>query len=400
VIARAVRLLALGVALTRAGCASSATSESDGGRDAGPHDARADGDTRVRDASADTRLVIDATPDAPGDAVVSNAVLVRLANWSPDAPGLDFCVSPHGSSLWTGPVLQNALGTGVLGTITVVQAGAPPDASADARAGDASVDAMNAPRDSSADVALDSGAGLLDAGISEASVADVTDGSRRAEGVTFPRVSPYVSLTPGLYDVRVVASGSADCTGPLFDDRTDLPAFVAGAATTLAIVGDLVDQGTDPSIAVALLSDDTSVPSGNTSIRFINAVPSVIETSLVQSGVYFTPIVSGAQFGSVGVDTDAGVLDSNDYLALAPVSGALWFVIDTNGNAVLAEEVNVHVTAGVLGTVVAIGGESGPNESAIGVLLCVDRAPIVVGETASCLLLEGPGAASVCPACP
>jgi hypothetical protein len=186
----------------------------------------------------------------------------------------------------------------------------------------------------------------------------------------------------------------------LFADRTDLPAFVAGAVTTLAIVGDLFDQGTDPPIGLVRLSDDTSAPSGSARVRFINAVPSVTETSLVQAGVYFTPIVSAAQFGSLGVDTDAGVFDSNDYLTLAPVSDAIWFVIDANGNAVMAEVVDVEVAAGTLATVASVGGESGPSQSAIGVLICVDRTTIVAGETAACSLLEGAGSAAVCPACP
>src|SRR6202030_1440041 len=37
--------------------------------------------------------------------------LVRVANWSPDAPGVDFCLAPHGTTAFVGPLLgtQSAL---------------------------------------------------------------------------------------------------------------------------------------------------------------------------------------------------------------------------------------------------------------------------------------------------
>jgi hypothetical protein len=61
-------------------------------------------------------------------------------------------------------------------------------------------------------------------------------------------------------------------------------------------------------------------------------------------------------------------------------------------------DVHVSVPAGRLATVVAVGGESGPDEGAVGILVCTDSPPIVAGETATCELFEAyPD--PVCPSC-
>jgi hypothetical protein len=221
---------------------------------------------------------------------------------------------------------------------------------------------------------------------------DATSDAAEATGVLFPGVSPYVSLAAGEYDVRIVTAGSTDCTAPLFPDVDDLPALRAGTVDTFAAVGDTVDQGTDPSLGLSVLPDDTLVPAPSVALRFVNAVPSVIEVTFASGQISLgsaVPYLSAAQFGNAGVDTDAGALDSNDYLVIPPMEAPVWSLINANGGTTTLVTVKgASLPAGQLATVVAIGGESGASQFDIGILVCLDTPPIVAGETASCDLLQ------------
>ena len=348
----------------------------DGAHD-GAHDA-------ARDGGRDARGPVDAMREVGSDAPVPTAALVRLANWSPDAPGIDLCVAPHGTSIRTGPLLVSALGGAPLGLLTITDAGLPVDAGrkhVDAGTpGDAGLDGPRAD------------AGLVDGSADAPGKGPDAHDASTDEGLRFPRVSPYVTLAPGVYDVRVVGvvpGAAPDCATPLFADVDDLPALRAGDVQTFAAVGDMVDQGTDPGIFLTSLADDTTVAASQVALRFVNAVPSVIEVTFA-SGLVYTgsaaPYIVAAQFGGAGVDTDAGALDSNDYLTTAPIHDQVWSLINANGGTTTLVAVEgASIPAGVLATVVAIGGESGATENAIGILVCTDAPPIVAGETASCV---------------
>ena len=380
----------------------------DASTDVTPRDARHDAQ-HPADATADMGSSAEATSVAP----VPTAVLVRLANWSPDAVGVDFCIAPHGTSLWSGPVLSGSLGVGALGTVTVVDAGIAVDAGAHAHDAGLPLDARVDAHDSGLDAARDAPAeGHPDAASDARPTADAHDDAagdaldegRPGLGVPFPRMSPYVSLTPGQYDVRVVAAHTGSCAAPLFGDTKDLPPFIAGAVVTLATVGDSNPEGSDPTLGVVSFADDATVPAGRALLRYINAVPSVIETTLGSGRIRtanFAPLVAAAQFGEVGADTDSGPVDANGYVTLDPVTHAVWSVVNANGGiAELVAVEGVSVAAGSLATVVTIGGESGPDQTDVGILLCVDHPPVNAGETAACTLLEGAGlTAPVCPGC-
>jgi Domain of unknown function (DUF4397) len=354
-------------------------------RDGGHHDARA------ADASIDAAVDATIVSDAP----VPTAVLLRLANWSEDAPGLDFCLSPHGAGLWTGPVLRGSQGDVALGHLTVTDAGFSFDAGIVLRPHDAGLGAGDAAH---LDATADSGdaRAVVDGPVAS----DAAEGGADADaalaptGVPFLRMSPYVSLSPGQYDVRLVASSAASCNTPLAPEVDDLPALVAGDVETLAAVGDTVDQGTDPSLGLSLLGDDSVVPAGKIALRFVNAIPSVIDVSF-ESGTLATATavayLASTQFGDVGADTDAGALDPNDYLITAPISDQVCSLVNANGGitTLIAVE-GLSVPAGHLTTIVGVGGESGPRENAIGILVCLDTPPVVAGETASCDLYEAP----------
>lgn len=346
-------------------------------------------DASVTDGATETGTV-DASPL---DALTTTSALVRLANWSPDAYGIDFCVSPHASATWSGPLLGAALGNTVVGRVTITDAAVVIDSSTPHLR-----DSGNAAQDAS-----DSGADATsDAGVHDGSSAH--DGAQGPQtGVIFPRVSPYLSLSPGQYDLRVVAAGSPDCTVPLFAEVDDLAALRAGAVVTFAAVGDAIDQGSDPALSLAILGDDTMVASTAVSMRFVNAIPSVTGVTFL-SGTIATgnavPYFSATQFGAAGIDTDAGAVDSNGYVTIAPITTKIWSLVNANGGvATLVGVENVSVPAARLATVVGIGGESGANAAAIGILLCTDEAPIVAGETASCDLFQG-NVGGVCPSCP
>jgi hypothetical protein len=347
--------------------AAEASRSTDASVDA-PHDARHEPEhDAARDAGIDA--VLDAGIDAPAaDVSTATTALVRLANWSPDAPGLDFCVAPEGTSLWSAPVLAAQLGHRELGKLSVDNAGL-----------DAGRPVMPKP---------DAG---NDAHAPEDARADARDAGEVDEGVLFLRLSPYVALTPGAYDLSLVAAGSPDCTKPLFE-IDDLPALTAGSVQTLAAVGDTVDEGADPALSVSLLPDDTTVAAGSAALRFINAVPSVIEVTFASGTVAMAtamPYLSAAQFGAAAVDTDAGALDTNDYLTIPPVASQVWSLINANGGTTTLVAVEgAGLPAGHLATVVGVGGESGPDQKDIGILVCTDQPPIVAGETARCVLFE------------
>src|SRR5580700_3131759 len=167
------RVAALLVAGLLAACSSShASSGSDAG-DAGP-DARFTVETGAPGDDEDGGNV-EAASEAAAETGPTTQTLVRLADWSPDAIPLDFCVAPHGTGAWEGPLL-----------------------------------AISA--------ALDPDAGLGDAG---------------GHGLTFPLVTAYLSLAPGQYDVRLVAAQATDCGVNIVNDAVGLPAFAADAHTTI-----------------------------------------------------------------------------------------------------------------------------------------------------------------------
>jgi hypothetical protein len=389
-----------------AGCSSSSTN----GPPSGTHDAAPDAASDAHaDASVQHEAGSDAAPDATTEATVDanlpTVALLRLANWSPDAPGIDLCIATHGTSSWTGPLLAQALGASTaLGHVTVVDAGITVDsgtipthdAGTDAGIGsglDAATDAVNAADagDASSDAFVDAGHETGDA-----------DAAAPPVGVLFPGVSPYLAVTPGAYDVRVVAAGSS-CTTALVPDTDDLPVQAAGTTFTLAVVGDTTGQGSDPPAGLVALTDDTTVPASRVALRFIDAVPSVIETTFAQGTIdtaSAVPYVSAAQFGGAGADTDAGSIDPNDYLTTAPITNAIWSLINANGGTTTLVAVEgASIPAGRIATVVGVGGESGPGENNIGILLCSDTPPIVAGESATCSLLEAAND-PVCPSCP
>ena len=401
-------------------CSSSSAGPADAGADGSLLDAARDARPDApHDATHGADAQQDATRDSGPDGPLPTTALVRLANFSPDSNGLDFCLAARGTSIWSGPILGNALGHGSLGQLTVLDAGLPMDAGHKAtdagsgvdggspldsgRSSDASLDGgtADATHDAPLEARSSDGGGAHETGASDASTDAETDRGAPA-GARFPRLSPYVATTPGEYDVRLIAGGALDCTAPLAADVEDFPPLFAGTVLTFVALGDTVDQGTDPTLALGILTDDTSVAASSVALRFVNAVPSVIEVTFAAGTLAkgtAEPYLIAGQFGGAAADSDAGTLDSNDYLVTAPVVDQTWSLINANGGITTLVAVDgANAPAGTLATVVGVGGESGQEQNNIGILLCLDTPPIVAGETAKCELLQT-AAAPVCSGC-
>jgi len=319
------------IGLAVAACSSSHASSGADAGDAG-HDAGVAPDTGSSGDDAGGGGV-DAAADTPAETGPTSQTLVRLADWSPDAVPLDFCAAPHGTGSWEGPLL-----------------------------------AISA--------ALDPDAGLA--------------GDAGSHGLTFPGVTAYLSLAPGQYDVRIVDARATDCSVGIVNDAVTLPAFAANAYTTILVVGDASNAGTDAALTVTSVADDATLPAGGgLALRFINASPSVPSAAFGTGSLAsstFVPLFTGVAFGraSSGAANDAGAIDGNGYLALPSLSGDV-SVVATGGTADLATVSDLSITAGFVVTLAVIGGKTGGAAPAL--IECFDDRP-AVGLLSPCFVLS------------
>ncbi len=275
------------------------------GEDAGDAGSAA-GDSAL---ATDSAAIFDSTGPALDASLEASGptALVRVANWAPDAPssGYDVCVATHGSSSWSGPLLARMIGdAGVLG----------------------------------------------DAGAS----------------IQFPAMTNYlVALSPATYDVAVVAAG-AGCASPV-KTATGLPALVAGAWYTLAIVGYAAPAGGDPALSVVVFTDDSTNAVG-TAVRFLDLAPSVgladFGLGTIASG--FSPLEVGVPFAQIVtmVAPDAGVTgaapDANGYVGVATTSSVTFSAhLSSGATADLAVASAVNLSPAPTATVALVGGKSG-----------------------------------------
>jgi hypothetical protein len=275
------------------------------------------------------------------DATTAPLAGLRFANWSPDAPPVDFCLAPHGTTDYRGPLLRAKL------------------------------------------EALEDGGGLDDAGL---------------PGLAFPQVAAYLFLPVGRYDVRIVAAGSGDCTvGVIAPDATDLAPLLERTMTTVAAVGDVDPPANAPPIRIASYQDDfeAQLDSGApiVPLRFINAMPSVPKASFGRgtiAGASWLQWFVDVPFGQAGTLQEAltvesggppsAEVDGNGYALVASLSYETLSVHAFQTRTDLAVATGVSVQAGVVVTVVALGG------SPAGILECFDNAGSA-GLLAACNVL-------------
>jgi hypothetical protein len=293
---------AIGAGGATAACTVTATTitSDDGGGistyDSGPDTNGDDGSSSTTDGGAEAEA---STP----------TTYIRFANWSPDAPtaGYDFCLTPHGTTNWQGPVLGTELG---------------------------------------------------DAGI-------LGDGGTSA--IQTPWVTAYFGVDPAQYDVAVVAAGATSCASPL-TTANSLPSLADGAFTTIAILGDTNVSGSDKALYVAAFPDDSTAPSGGAALRFINAAPDLAAvdfgTGSNASGAStaFQAVFTNVAFGAAGsqAGSDAGTVDSNGYIAVAPVAGVeLSAHVSQGGTGDTATASSQSLSAGSITTMVLVNGKNG-----------------------------------------
>jgi hypothetical protein len=276
--------------------------------------------TTATDAAADDGTAI--APDAQGQAVLTTRALLRMANWSADSPAVDFCMAPHGTAAFQGPVL---------GT----------DA--------ASID----------DAGIDAGSGTL----------------------PFPQISAYLLVDPGQYDIRVVAGGAVDCSTGIVPDATNLPVLAPGGLETVALIGANNPQpGELPLKAVGFTDELKNTLVNALLIRVINADVDVPQVQVGELDMYFTPFTAPVGPGSSSAVVDP-MADSNGYVPAIPFTGetiaaraVVTTLFDAGPQTLLATAQNISLANGLTVTFVVVGPSGQPGGGSAQLLECVDTA--------------------------
>jgi hypothetical protein len=302
------------------------------------------------DAGADVTVSAEAgTGDAgeaggPQDASAADAVttptraLLRLANWSADAPPIDFCLARHGTTAFQGPFLASQ------------------------------ANRLNA-------AGADAGSGAL----------------------AYPQVSAYLLIDPGQYDARLVPGGAADCAANIAPDATDLPALDTGAIGTVALIGLSHPAAGEASLQTVGFSDQVASPDADSCIlRGINAAPDLPAVDVsVYNGNFYESFVMGIPYGSSSLTTPGS---SDGYVLHDPIVGRSIGVRASTatlfGAAVgtlVAASSNVTVAAGTAVTFVvlpptAAQATTDASSNRASVVECVDSAA-TLGLAGNCQLI-------------
>jgi hypothetical protein len=326
-----IAVLALGV-LAAGGCGdgddvctNASALSSDGGGD-GSTDATGVTDGKSGDAAGGQREA--AIPE-------TDLAEIRFANWSPDSPAVDFCLAPHGTTSFEGPMLAGLADQ------------------------------------------IDS-AGVVDAG---------------APVLQFPDVSAYLVVEPRTYDVRIVAAGSPDCSVAVGSDATNLPPLTIGTFSTIAFMGALNPTEGEPSLEVTAFLDTTS--SSLVDVRFINAAansgPVAFGFGAPLAG--FASLFPDVPFGQAGTFngevTDAEEPPSQTFVGLNPLAGATATIPNDARTESLVSATGVYAASGSVLTFVLVGpltGVAADGGLPDAFLVCVDNAG-TVGLLSSCQLL-------------
>lgn len=319
--------IAAGVALSTLACTGS------GDDCASPPMALAVPDATTGDAVApDGTAPVDAsTADGGEDGPAPpTTVALRLANWSPGAPGVDFCIAPHGTSAFQGPLVAALAAT-------------------------------------------------LEDGGSDAG----------ASAIPFPQASAYVLVAPGTYDTRLVAGGATDCTAGLVADAP-APPLAAGQALTVAVIGNTHPN----TLALITYPDDTASAGsvGVRAIHAAPSL-AIIDVGTVPpaGGALVAPFFTSMSYknsSASAANARAAMFDPNGYAPAMPFS-MMNVVSRPSGapnNQALAQSVSVG--AGAVVTFVVVDALSPPPGGRPAQLVeCVDNAGSL-GLTGSCSVIS------------
>jgi hypothetical protein len=305
-------------------CTTASALSSDAGADGGPD---ATSGRQSADGSADG--------GGEGTSPQADTALIRFANWSSDSPAVDFCLAPHGTTAFQGPMLASLA---------------------------ARID----------------GAGLVDAG---------------APVLQFPDVSTYETVEPQTYDARVVAAGSANCSVAVAPDTTNLAPLAAGSFSTIALIGALNPTAGAPGVQLVAFLD--SPAASLVDARFINAAYNAGSVSIGVGTILtgFASLFSDVPFPQAGTITgqipDAELPTSVSYVETNPLTNATVSVVNPAWTETLLAAPGVYladgavVTFALVGPVDDLGADGGLSDQ---LLMCVDNAG-TVGLLSNCQVI-------------
>ncbi|MBX3160188.1 MAG: DUF4397 domain-containing protein [Deltaproteobacteria bacterium] len=194
----------------------------------------------------------------------------------------------------------------------------------------------------------------------------VLAGAGGRDGLAYTKVTKYLDVPAGAYDVRLVAPGAASCNASLagLPDFTGLPALADGSATTIAAEG-LVAGGAAP-FGLRAYSDEGTIPAGKAKLRFIHASPGTPNVDVgLGGGAVFTPVFTDIAFGTAE-DHDHG------YIATDALSGVEISARATGATTDAVAIRPVDLPAGALVTAFAVG-VLGDAQAPLRVLVCNDN---------------------------
>jgi hypothetical protein len=161
-----------------------------------------------------------------------------------------------------------------------------------------------------------------------------------------------------------------------------------GTSVTLLIAGEAAPTGSDKSLTVALLVDDTTPAGGAASLRAVNAASSgvTLDFGRGDADAGWVPLLTDVPFASDSADAGASALDPNGYLAIAPLSMEIVSARSSSDSSI-SVAASVTIGAGSAATLFAIGGASGDTQHPLSLLLCTDSAP-VGGPLSDCSIVK------------
>jgi hypothetical protein len=206
------------------------------------------------------------------------------------------------------------------------------------------------------------------------------------KGLAFPGTSPYSAVAPGTYDVQIVAASSPDCSTGILPMSTTLPALSDGTYVTVAVIGDDMPTFEDASMRVAVYVDDAVGTSGSALFRMIDAAPSLSYVNIgtgTMAGGNFRLLFASAGFGTpASIAAGGQMFDPNGYAKLMPVASVELSVQPLSmGGRDVATASNVSLAAGIVETMVIVGGKTGGPPPQI--MIC-DDAAAARGSASAC----------------
>jgi hypothetical protein len=201
----------------------------------------------------------------------------------------------------------------------------------------------------------------------------------------FAEAGADASLTDaGAIDASLTDAGSTEAgiADAGFSDVAvdDAAAFAPNASSTVLIAGELSPMGTDASLKVTAVTDDTALAGGTVALRAINAMPGAasLDFGLGSFASTWLPLLTDVSFASSSAQAapSVGVVDAQGYLPIEPLSlqtVSARASSGATGDAAIAKSMTIGAES--IATVIAIGGRAGDTAHPASLLLCIDNEP-------------------------